>query len=75
MWKRAAKRKKIEVGAMFKDIRALGATDAARGRIATGEVQTQLAHTSSQTTDIYIKEAIPDVSEIVMDLPWADEAK
>lgn len=75
MWKRAATRMDIEVGAMFKDIRALGATDAARGRIAKGEIQTRLAHTSSQTTDIYIKEAIPDVSDIVMDLPWAKGIK
>jgi len=70
MWKRAAARLGIKVNAMFKDIRAIGATDAARLRIDRKDIQTRLAHTSGTTTEIYIKEAIPDVSEIEMKLPW-----
>jgi hypothetical protein len=27
-------------------------------------------HTTSKTSEIYIKEAIPDVSAIDMNLPW-----
>ena len=54
----------------FKDLRSLGATDAARQGHAKGEIQTRLVHTSSETTDIYIKEAVPTVSMIDMGLPW-----
>ncbi|WP_317205467.1 tyrosine-type recombinase/integrase [Janthinobacterium sp.] len=70
MWDRAKERIGMEDDVVFKDIRALGATDAARRGEDRKHIQHRLAHTSGDTTDIYIKEAIPDVSSIDMDLPW-----
>lgn len=70
MWRRAKERAGITDDVTFKDIRALGATDAARGGQDRKDIQTRLAHTSGKTTDIYIKEAVPDVSEIAVSLPW-----
>ena len=55
---------------VFKDIRALGATDAARRGENRKHIQDRLAHAWGDTTDIHIKEAIPDVSSIDMELPW-----
>ena len=71
MWGRAKERIGMTDDVTFKDIRALGATDAARRGENRKHIQDRLAHTSGGTTDIYIKEAIPDVSSIDMDLPWA----
>lgn len=70
MWKRAVERLGVKVEFSFRDIRALGATDAARAKVGPQQIQTRLAHTSAKTTEIYIKEAIPEVSEIEMALPW-----
>lgn len=73
MWDRAKERIGMTDDVVFKDIRALGATDAARRGDDRKDIQTRLVHTSSKTTDIYIKEAIPDISEIDMDLPWQEK--
>jgi integrase len=70
MWRRAKARAGITDDVTFKDIRALGATDAAKAGEDRKNIQTRLAHTSGKTTDIYIKEAIADVSEIAVSLPW-----
>lgn len=70
MWDRAKERIGMTDDVVFKDIRALGATDAARRGEDRKHIQNRLAHTSGDTTDIYIKEAIPDISSIDMDLPW-----
>jgi integrase len=70
MWDRARERAGITEDVQFKDLRALGATDAARRGDDRRDIQKRLVHTSGKTTDIYIKEAIPDVSEIDMKLPW-----
>ena len=70
MWRRAKARAGITDDITFKDIRALGATDAAKAGEDRKNIQTRLAHTSGKTTDIYIKEAIADVSEIAVTLPW-----
>jgi integrase len=70
MWRRAKARAGINDDIIFKDIRALGATDAAKRGEDRKNIQTRLAHTSGKTTDIYIKEAIADVSDIEMSLPW-----
>lgn len=70
MWRRAKARAKITDDVTFKDIRALGATDAAKAGQDRKDIQTRLAHTSGKTTDIYIKEAIADVSDIATPLPW-----
>jgi len=79
MWDRAreravaaAKKEGRDFGPMiqFKDLRALGATDAAKqGRTMT-EIQNRLVHSSSKTSEIYIKEAVPTTSAIDMKLPW-----
>lgn len=58
----------------FKDLRALGATDAAKEGKHISEIQTRLAHTSSKTSEIYIKESIPETSKIDLKLPWAVES-
>ena len=70
MWVRAKERIGMTEDVTFKDIRALAATDAARRGEDRKHIQNRLAHTSGDTTDIYIKEAIPDVSGIDMELPW-----
>jgi len=79
MWDRARERavrteakQGREFGEMiqFKDLRALGATDAAKRRENRSDIQNRLVHTSSKTTDIYIKESVPATSNIDMDLPW-----
>ena len=33
-------------------------------------IKTRLAHTSSRTSEIYIKESVPEASSIDLDLPW-----
>lgn len=70
MWDRAKERIGMKDDVVFRDIRALAATDAARRGEDRGDIQKRLVHTSGKTTDIYIKEVIPDVSEISMALPW-----
>lgn len=79
MWDRAreravaaAKKEGREFGPMiqFKDLRSLGATDAAKQGRAMSEIQSRLVHTNSKTSEIYIKEAIPATSAIDMELPW-----
>jgi integrase len=71
MWRRSKDRVGVTDDVTFKDIRALGATDSEKARQHRKDIQTRLAHTSGKTTDIYIKEAVPDVSEIAVSLPWA----
>jgi integrase len=58
------------VSIQYKDLRSLGATDAAKQGENRADIQGRLVHTSGKTTDIYIKESVPARSEIVMDLPW-----
>lgn len=70
MWDRAKERIGMTDDIIFKDIRSLAATDAARRGEDRKHIQERLAHTSLDTTEIYIKEAIPDVSDIDMALPW-----
>ena len=70
MWDRARERAGITDSIWFRDLRALGATDAAKAGKQMAEIQKRLVHTSSKTSEIYIKEAIPDVSLIDMKLPW-----
>lgn len=70
MWRRAKDRAGIKDDVTFKDIRALGATDAAKAGKDRKDIQTRLAHTSGKTTDIYIKEAVADISDIATSLPW-----
>jgi len=70
MWDRARERAGITDDVTFKDLRSLGATDAARAGKNMADIQKRLVHTSSKTSEIYIKEAIPDVSVIDMKLPW-----
>lgn len=59
----------------FKDLRSLGATDAARSKVHRDEIQKRLVHTSGRTTDIYIKEAIPELSDLAIALPWPGPAE
>lgn len=79
MWDRARERAAAasaargeEFGAMiqFKDLRALGATDAAKQGANRKDIQERLVHTTGATTDIYIKESVPATSNIDMNLPW-----
>lgn len=70
MWRRAKARAGVTDDVQFKDLRALGATDAARTGTARKGIQTRLAHTTAKTTEIYIKEAIPELSTIDLKLPW-----
>lgn len=70
MWDRAKARAGITADVTFRDIRALGATDAAKKGEARADIQKRLAHTSAKTTEIYIKEVIADRSTMKSKLPW-----
>ncbi len=70
MWDRAKERAGIKDDVTFKDLRSLGATNAAKAGQHMKDIQTRLIHTTPKTSEIYIKEAIPEVSEIDMKLPW-----
>lgn len=70
MWRRAKDRAKIADDVVFKDLRAMGATDAAKLGIDPKKIQTRLAHTSGRTSAIYVKEAIADRSDVDVKLPW-----
>jgi len=70
MWDRARERAGIQEEVWFKDLRALGATDAARAGEMKDEIRKRLAHTTTKTSEIYIKEAIPETSKIDLALPW-----
>ncbi len=70
MWDRARERAGITDDITFRDIRALGATDAAKRGENMADIQTRLAHTSSRTSEIYIKEAVPTASAMDVEIPW-----
>lgn len=76
MWDRARDRLGIdkdsppEARIQFRDLRALGATDAARTGEEKEAIRKRLVHTTSKTSEIYIKDVIPELSEIDMKLPW-----
>lgn len=71
MWDRARERAGMQdVDITFKDLRALGATDALKAGKDKKDIQRRMVHASGETTEIYFKEAVPEVSGIVMDLPW-----
>lgn len=76
MWDRARDRLGIDKDStpeeriQFRDLRALGATDAARNGEQKEEIRKRLAHTTTNTSEIYIKEAIPEKSSINLRLPW-----
>ena len=70
MWARARARAGIKDDVTFKDIRALGATDAAKAGKTIQEISDRLVHTSTKTSEIYIKEVVPTASKIDVELPW-----
>lgn len=70
MWDRARERAGIKDSVWFKDLRALGATDALKAGEGRKGIQTRLAHTSEKTTEIYLKEAVAEASGIDLALPW-----
>lgn len=55
MWDRAKERIGMTEDVVFKDLRALAATDAARRSEDKKDIQKRLVHTSAATTEIYIK--------------------
>lgn len=69
MWERARERAVLRE-VQFKDLRSRGATDAARAGKNKDEIRARLMHTDTKTSEIYIKEAVPEKSEIDMNLPW-----
>lgn len=69
MWERARERAKPP-HIQFKDIRALAATDAAKAGRNKEEIRARLVHTDSKTSEIYIKETVPEKSELELNLPW-----
>jgi integrase len=73
MWNRAKDRAGIADDVVFKDIRALAATDAAKRGTLREEIKRRLVHSNIKTTDIYIKEVIAEVSNLDVPLPWASE--
>jgi hypothetical protein len=55
---------------VFKNMRALDATDAARKGENRADIQKRLARTHAKTTEIYIKEVTPEASNLKSKLPW-----
>lgn len=72
MWDRARERAKITDSVWFKDLRALGATDALKAGETRGKISTRLSHMTEKTTEIYLKEAVAEASDIDLALPWND---
>lgn len=76
MWDRARDRLGIDKDSppderiQFKDLCALGATDAAKAGEKIEAIQNRLVHTSTKTSEIYIKEAVPSKSAIDVAVPW-----
>jgi integrase len=72
MWTRARERAGIvDTGSVwFKDLRALGATDALKAGKGRKKIQERLGHVDEETTEIYLKEAVADASDIELPLPW-----
>jgi integrase len=70
MWDRAKERIGMDADITFKDLRSLAATDAAKSGEIMEDIKTRLAHTSTQTSEIYIKEVVAGKSNIDMALPW-----
>jgi integrase len=75
-WKRAIERagmpKDVQMP-QFRDLRALGATTAAKHGENKDAIRARLSHTSTKTTDIYIKEVIPEPSDMDVPVPWKKE--
>lgn len=69
MWERARERAG-ETEVQFKDLRSLGATDAARAGKTKEEIRARLVHTTTKTSEIYIKDVIPETSSLDLKLPW-----
>lgn len=69
MWERARERAG-EMEVQFKDLRALGATDAAKTGNSKDEIRARLVHTDYKTSEIYIKETVPEKSSLNAKLPW-----
>jgi site-specific recombinase XerD len=76
MWDRARDRIGIdkdsppELRIQFRDLRALGATDALKMGEQKDDIRKRLVHTTTKTTDIYIKDIVPEQSKIDLKLPW-----
>jgi hypothetical protein len=70
MWDRTRERAGIKDDVTFKDLRSLAATNAAKAGQQMKDIQKRLVHTSSKMSEIYIKEAMPEVSAIDIKLPW-----
>lgn len=71
MWDRAKARAGLAaIDMTFRDLRSLAATDAARSGKSKDDLRRRLAHTSVDTSEIYIKEVIPEISEIDVSIPW-----
>jgi len=69
MWERNRERAgHTEV--QFRDLRALGATDAARAGKDKEQIRARLVHTDTKTSEIYIKDVVPETSDIDLILPW-----
>jgi len=69
MWERARERAG-EIEVQFRDLRALGATDAARAGKTKDEIRARLVHTTTKTSEIYIKDVIPETSSLDLKMPW-----
>jgi integrase len=70
MWTAARERADIEEKIWFRDLRPLGATDAAKSGEHIKTIQTRLAHTSERTSAGYVKAVVADKSELEIELPW-----
>lgn len=69
MWERARERAN-HTEVQFKDLRALGATDAARAGKNKDQIRARLIHTDTKTSEIYIKDVVPETSDLDLVLPW-----
>jgi hypothetical protein len=72
MWNRAKKRAGFgDVDMTFRDLRALAVTDVGKAGKSKDELNVRMARTTTDTTEIYIREVVPESSDIDPPLPWA----
>ncbi len=74
MWERARERAAVDdpslMQVQFRDLRARGATDARKAGEEKNDVRKRLTHTSIDTTEIYLREVVAELSSIDLKLPW-----
>ena len=68
LWRRACERAGVE-GLTLKDLRPTAASDAKKAGYTVEQIQQQLAHAELSTTEIYLRDRLPERSAVELALP------